>query len=433
MKQKLISIIILIVLLLSISSIAFASTEANNLACIIYDNLENGDLSSLLPLATNTYNSKGYNTSLRLNPSPSILFSNYVGNDVQLYFSHGGYANARNVQTNQYYSNESFMLFPSSYAALTTAPSGTYEVLDPKNHDEYIGRFTCYSVNNINLSNARLITLGVCKSAGDGDTQFSSLGAKMWMNGADMVVGWYSDVNTPSLVGWLEHYHTALTNGYTVSNAMQYANNQLYVWGSGVHQCHLYANNAGALSEDELEALNIKASGKIKKNNLNLDNISNPNINEIEKIIKQYDSNFNESDYKKEEVKGMSMCNSDGIIIPVSSYINYYLKIGNYVTNSGYTVAFDENGNIQSITNNTISQISSKIQSILNNNKIEKNNTKESNLEKYIEQAKANIENKATIKSEDAFYFYDSIENKKYACVELTLSDSSKQCYTYDI
>ncbi len=202
------------------------------------------------------------------------------------------------------------------------------------------------------------------------------------MNGADMIVGWYSDVTTPSLVNWLEHYHTALSNGYTVSNAMQYANNQLYVFGSGVHECHLYANNAGTLSTDELEALNIKTSGKIKKNNFNLDNINNRNVDNIENIIRLNDSNFDENNYKKEIVQGMSMCNSDGVIKHVSSYINYYLKIGDYVTNSGYTVSLDENGNIQNITNNTLPQATSKMQTILSNDNLKTHDTNETNLQK---------------------------------------------------
>lgn len=432
MKQKFISIIILIVIiLLSFSSMVLASTKADKLAYIIYDNI--ADLNNLLPLATNTYNQKGYITTIHQPLPASLLFSNYVANNVQLYFAHGGYADATDIKSNKTYTNESFILFPSKYSALTTAPSGTYKVFDPKNNNKYIGRFEACSINDIDVSNVRLITLGVCKSAGNGNIQFNSLAAKMWMNGADMIVGWYSDVTTPSLVNWLEHYHTALSNGYTVSNAMQYANNQLYVFGSGVHECHLYANNAGALSTDELEALNIKTSGKIKKNNFNLDNINNRNVDNVENIIRLNDSNFDENNYKKEIVQGMSMCNSDGVIRHVSSYINYYLKIGDYVTNSGYTVSLDENGNIQNITNNTLPQVTSKMQNILINDNLKTHNTNEANLQKYIEQAKINIADITTIKNEDAFYFYDLIENKKYVCIELTLSDSSTMVYTYDI
>ncbi len=127
------------------------------------------------------------------------------------------------------------------------------------------------------------------------------------------------------------------------------------------------------------------------------------------------------------------MCNSDGVIKHVSSYINYYLKIGDYVTNSGYTVSLDENGNIQNITNNTLPQATSKMQTILSNDNLKTHDTNETNLQKYIEQAKINIADKTTIKNEDAFYFYDLIENKKYVCIELTLSDSSTMVYTYDI
>ena len=51
MKQKFISIIILIVIiLLSFSSMVLASTKADKLAYIIYDNI--ADLNNLLPLAT---------------------------------------------------------------------------------------------------------------------------------------------------------------------------------------------------------------------------------------------------------------------------------------------------------------------------------------------------------------------------------------------
>lgn len=434
MKKKLFVIsLLLIILVLSIYTIVLADSTVTTAGIIYRNDLENGNLVDLLPIMTRAYGDRGYATYGKENPEPLVLFSNLVAHNVQLYFCHGGYYKATNTDTNQLYDEtNNFIVFSSSEASLTTAPTGNYRL----DYDNGISENVyAYSVNNVNMSHARLVTLAACYTAGYNAIDFNSISAKLWMNNADMVVSWYKEVTTPTLISWLEHYHVALGEGKTVSEAMEYANDKWYVPFGNVEDCHLYANNPGALVGSELEevrALTKDSSVKYEEEKLlEIKNLKNTNSSNIESIIQLSNSNFDENDYLKEEIEGMYVYNEEtGAQENVSRYIKYSLKIGDFVTNSGYTVVLDANGNIKKIVDNTISQSETIAEARQLNTQFE---ISSSESQKYFEQAEANISDKSNIQDEEILYYYDLIENKKYAYVKIRLSDDFSETYVYEM
>lgn len=324
-----------------------------------------------------------------------------------------------------------FILFDkgsnSTGACLTTSTQGMSDyTIDNKT-------YTGYCVNNINMSHAKLVTLAVCYSAGNGTTDFNSVGAKMWVNGAGNVLGWYDEIGTSDLIKWLNNYHTSLGNGNSVKTAVNYANTcESYNASSNVQKCHLYVNNNTTLSLEELQSItNTNIFSKPKENKLSFENSKVLTISDAEKVIELNDNTFDTTNYYKEEVEGLYITDSSTKKAEnVSTYINYHLKIGDFIANSGYTVELDKFGNVKEIYDNTIKNSYSINTQSQNMNQFK---VTENDKQKYLEKAKLEFNNDSIISDSEVNFCYDLKENKKIANVTLTLENSLKQMYSYEM
>lgn len=114
----------------------------------------------------------------------------------------------------------------------------------------------------------------------------------------------------------------------------------------------------------------------------------------------------------------------------VSTYINYHLKIGDFIANSGYTVELDKFGNVKEIYDNTIKNSYSINTQSQNMNQFK---VTENDKQKYLEKAKLEFNNDSIISDSEVNFCYDLKENKKIANVTLTLENSLKQMYSYEM
>ncbi|MFG6318544.1 MAG: hypothetical protein K1W33_01575, partial [Clostridia bacterium] len=113
-----------------------------------------------------------------------------------------------------------------------------------------------------------------------------------------------------------------------------------------------------------------------------------------------------------------------------NGYVNYYMKLGDFITNSGYVVTLDNNNNVEKIYDSTTTR-ASKLLHIDNkdNFKIE-----ESDRQYYIDLAKSNVKNNEAIIGEKIVFFYDINKDEKKVYVTLNFDDTyakSIETYTY--
>ena len=118
-----------------------------------------------------------------------------------------------------------------------------------------------------------------------------------------------------------------------------------------------------------------------------------------------------------------------------NSYISYKFKIGDFITNYGYSVVVDGNENVQQIVdftnkNYSYNQLNSMKQ--LKSNLVSSNDTTV-----YLERAKQNITNRDDILEEEIEFFYDIEKNEKKAIVTLKIKDDilgyKLESYVYDM
>ncbi len=358
-----------------------------------------------------TYQLSGYNVNSDLvDPQCLTVFSNLISKTVQLYFCHG---------------NEDVISFEDG--GLTRLGSG-YRTLGLGDDAEAKRRYY-YSVANVNMSHAHLITLASCKSSGLGKTESTSIAGKLYNNAADMVVGWYGDVRTDQLLTWLDNYHNALSKGYLVKDAIKDANNHLYVMFSGVQDNSFFYHVEEGLSAQEISEL-PKTNSKDERKLLDLSD-KNTTIDEAKDIIISKNNDFNENNYEKEIVDGFySYSEEKGYAEKENGYVNYYMKLGDFITNSGYVVTLDNNNNVEKIYDSTTTR-ASKLLHIDNkdNFKIE-----ESDRQYYIDLAKSNVKNNEAIIGEKIVFFYDINKDEKKVYVTLNFDDTyakSIETYTY--
>lgn len=407
MKRKILVTIILMIAVTS-STIVYATDTS----CIFHSTRsyknENyrEDYEYMVAYANAAYNSLGYTSTNFQDPSMTLFMSNVATRKVQLHYCHG---------------NENYLAFDD--VGLTVGPSIHQPVLFP-NSTEPINVYLL-SVDFFDWSDKKLITLASCESGGSGALDLNSLAGTIFSVAPQtMVVGWYNKFSNISFPSWSNNFHSSLMSGSSVHTAIEYANSKFYLYPD-VKNIAYFANIDSSLSKLELATMNYNIKDFVNSFNADRKNLlleseqSKYNITDINDIITQNNANFDLNNYEKIESEGLYTYNENtGIIKKEERYIDYALKIGDYITNSAYTVVLDENNNIKAIYDNTIQFDSSLINNFSNNFSVIENAK-----DYYISKAKENIGLPENIMDTEITYFYDLEENQKYACVKITLND----------
>lgn len=407
--MKKIIIIVILVLFLSINvSNVYANTEKYGCTMRSARCGDENEVINTMNIAKETYELYDYSTNNLTDPSEMTFLSNVMGKQIQLYWCHG---RARDL-----IALENF--------GLKTGNSSNENVGSSEN-PWYI---YAYSINQFDWDDKLLITLASCNIAMVEDPDYS-LACNIAESGANMVVGWYTELNQESGPDWLDNYHRWLADGYTVQEAIEYANSRFYVY-TNVRNNILYHNGSiKNLAGEEWIQLS-------SRNNISMDsNIVplNQEImkNDIESVLTQYDSTFNLQNFEKQEETCSYVKNVDtNEYTKVSKYIDYVEKIGDFYTNSAYIVELDELNKVRKIYDNTVD--ASTIMMLRNDTTTVSDNTKEY----YIQKARANIEDTDLIIDEEVKLQWDLNENKKYIYIELIMKEmdiNSTYSYKYEL
>lgn len=352
--------------------------------------------------AADAYSRSGYSNPNRfMDPSYILLVSNLAA-EVQYFASHGNYDNIR----------------------FERCGINLYE-------DYQMGNVEFIGTNNVNLwQNTLLVTYGACCTAGvDGVFQYDSITYETALRGAEVVVGFKVDVCPDCFDWWSYRYNSHLADGYGVKDSVQYANSFSYEHNSikSVQIVHHGNDNI------KIGVYNSESGLNTRSNINEMMSLSNKKINasdeNIMKLLKEQNSNLNNVEITRNYTGSTNVITGK---TDTFEYIDVKEKNGDYLTNSGYTIV-SNNGNIDSIIDNTIKNDNVSIKNIKFD---DKSNVDE---KKYIDRAYSEVKGKYSydvkIAEEDTKieYFYDKENNKKFILVSVKTNAGTEEKASYGI
>ena len=214
--------------------------------------------------------------------------------------------------------------------------------------DDYRSDTVNYAGIKGKVNNSTLITFAACLTASNGDNNITK---KAVDYGTAVAVGWSESVRSDPLANWLERYHDRLEAGDSVNEAVTYANSFAYMIGSNVKTAVIYGDGDTVLCEASPRALSADDdyTNAVLHEGLQYVSLNEPiavdDISELDLIanaISVVNPTFSIDDYYVE-----SHVVSDDLVV-----IDLMRKIGDFVTNSGYTVNIRD-GVVSDIVDNT--------------------------------------------------------------------------------
>lgn len=407
--KRIFFIIIFCVVVLAFSIEVKAAT-----ACTLHSSIcgDVTEVNTSMMTAKLAYQFMGYSTVSYTDPTDTALFSNILTRNVQLYFADGDITK---------------VVFQNG--GITTGETGTVGIRFEKDSPEIELPF--YSIYDLNWNDKKLITLATCKSAGESQPSTSSLTYQIANEGAQMTVGWYGTVNNESLPNWLNYYHERLAEGDNPYDAVNYANSKFYVYPS-VRNTYVVYNALTSLSIEEISELKLvdDKDTLISNNILSQNEAAKYNFSQIEEILMEKNPDFNINNYQiKESNTSYSTNLKDNKIKEDYTYIDYVYKIGDFITNSAYTVILDSNDKILSINDNTIKKDDNVDVFLLSDNFTVSDSQRTHNIQK----AQNNYDDKSIIEDTEVIFYYDLNTRTKYAIVTIETETGVYETYKYII
>ena len=387
-----ISVLVTVILLFELAGVVLAR---DNYAIGIATIEDNGEFlwdsrASISEIIT-AYNRAGYRVYGVGNPGKQHLWEQLYA-DVQCFLCHG------------------------NQDCVVTAISGIVA-----GSDRMYGNKDCIGTDSVHWdADTILVIYGSCQGAGDnGVINKNSVGYKTAVRGAQVVMAWRSSVNIPNLEKWTKYYNNRLADGYSVIQAMDYANSFSYT-DSRVPQNSTIIHHGDTgikigkyrnITENQIrpeDNLLLKAKTRTV--------ISSNDVNAIYNVIKETYPDFDENNYIITRGNSQSI-NVTNEQVSETEYINLMLKVGEFETESGFTVRA-EDGIVEAIYDNTIDF---KKEAMLTKQKAPMMaNCTETELQELKDEAIQKIlsayNNNVSINTDDVTYkyFYDIETEKKY-------------------
>lgn len=417
-KQKsivffIISVLVTVILLFELAGVVLAR---DNYAIGIATIEDNGEFlwdsrASISEIIT-AYNRAGYRVYGVGNPGKQHLWEQLYA-DVQCFLCHG------------------------NQDCVVTAISGIVA-----GSDRMYGNKDCIGTDSVHWdADTILVIYGSCQGAGDnGVINKNSVGYKTAVRGAQVVMAWRSSVNIPNLEKWTKYYNNRLADGYSVIQAMDYANSFSYT-DSRVPQNSTIIHHGDTgikigkyrnITENQIrpeDNLLLKAKTRTV--------ISSNDVNAIYNVIKETYPDFDENNYIITRGNSQSI-NVTNEQVSETEYINLMLKVGEFETESGFTVRA-EDGIVEAIYDNTIDF---KKEAMLTKQKAPMMaNCTETELQELKDEAIQKIlsayNNNVSINTDDVTYkyFYDIETEKKYVefSIKSTMGTQNEEVEACDI
>ncbi len=391
--------------------------NAANFATAIGSTANNINTTNHVNDAADAYDSCGYSGSRRLiDPSYTLLLSNLAA-EVQFFSSHGNVDNITFARSGIRVGNEA-----------------TYGNL------EYIG------TNNVNLweNNTILVTYAGCYTAGNLAFDSNSITYVTALEGAEITYGFKNEIFPDSLENWARRYNNKLADGYGVQEAAEYANSFIYVHDT-VKEGHIVHHGntnvkIGNYHNTKSSLLNNITNNTERINTLSISNKNLDSSNEnIVAVLKDSNKKFNVEDYEISR-RTMGSTNVNTGETDEIEYIDVKLKVGDFVTNAGYTIKAVD-GKIEKVFDNNIN-IEVQDSALKNKNEFKVANFAKAEdiselKNKAIDEVKNTYLNTDTIVEDevsDVTYYFDIETGKKYVMISVR-SENHKDGsvgYAYD-
>lgn len=277
-----------------------------------------------------------------------------------------------------------------------------------------------------------LVTYNACLTAGDGGVDENSITYRTVVRGAKIAIGWTEKIQSDSATLWANNFNHALSNGYGVYDAAEFATSFGYddervkswqIFYIGNPNLNLEGNQGIVPTSSKAEIISdvsISIHSRNLVDRINLKDIKNKySYNDI---ISMFNSDFNSNNYEVVKTKAGCVNVETGERIE-KEYVSLKLKIGDFITNAGYVVAI-ENNDIVAIYDNNIDI--SKQKAYINDNNFKENSINNFNEENYINKAIEQVSEKfvgydVNITKTGTKYYYDIESNKKYFVVSVSV------------
>lgn len=363
-----ISVAVIIITIFAINNFVYALMTTTEYASVLYSDNMGGILSQQNTAMNNakaTYEGLGYTTFKVLEPGELTLTSNLNIANVLLTFSHGD-------MDSVVFDNIGLI------TGISRIHNGIYHI----------------SINNFDWTGKKLVVFCACNTVGYGSSDGTSIAGRVVTQGAQTSVGWYDEISSIVSPTWLNYFNSKLADGYNPLVAVTYANNaESYTFFTEIRHTLVSYTSLSPLSGNTTymctnpnSIMNqISYNGELKSSN-------------IESILHEYDKSFKIDDYEISYSDGIDLFDaSNDTITKYTSYIDYNLKIGKYVTNSGYTIVIDKDKKVLDIIDNTKQFDYKSVEEVISKD------TTEMHTDKTVEDTK---------------YFFDVETNKKYVKYE---------------
>lgn len=270
-------------------------------------------------------------------------------------------------------------------------------------------------IKSYSLTNTKLVVYDACLTA-NGKT---NLCTETRASGADAVIGWRVIIDANDAYKWQKRFQKYCNLGYKVHLAMDYADSfSDYNYNADIKSHLIYgdwlqvikkssASSASVLNEttvyEEFETVNrIKNIEEISCN------YNSVNYDLIEKTLAENFDSFYSHSYDI-TVTSKSIDNK-------SFVVDYIIKEGDFLTESGYTLIFHD-GKANTVYDNTI--IAPAVCTVLTNeNDININDTQIKNALSEAEATVISMNDGSTVESQTWDLYYDVETNTKYIRVK---------------
>ena len=406
-----ISLILLLILVILFYSASFVLARDNYAIGIATVDDEGGflwDTKNSISQVIGAYSRAGYRVYGVANPGKQHLWEQLYA-DVQCFLCHG------------------------NKDCVVTAISGIVAGSDRT----YAGR-ECIGTDSVHWdADTILVIYGSCKAMGDnGVVDQNSVGFKTAVRGAQVVVGWTSEIGVSSVENWTINFNNRLADGYTLQQAMDYANSFTYRDSRanenslGIHHScpDMKIGKYRNFIQDEVrpeDNLLLKSTQKSRNNEAVTE------LNQVYNIIRETYPQFNENNYE--------ISSGDAILLDINTnqeintnYVNLKLKLGEFETNSGFTIKLND-GIVEAIYDNTIdfNTESNLVKTKMTTNYGEYNSVELKNdaVQKVLSAYKNNVSIDSS-KDVTSGYFYDIETGKKYLefYIRSTMGDTNEEC-----
>lgn len=360
------------------------------------------DMSSTTINASAAYRKMGYNSYYATDGATKSILAGYFQNG-----------------TRRLESDIVFLTGHGSSNYIDTAAAGGLRV-DSPSVSKYVG------TNEINWNNVKLAIFLACNTGnGSNNLAYDVFKKSGWTT---ITMGWKQTILNVDADKWISNFNSKLASGGTVDQALDYAGSKSYS-NPSIKDLSFFGEASSTFKHSNISVMeNSSLKNDIDESNITYFNSplykydgKGANLDNIVEAIKTLNPSFNINDY---EVNVYDIKNNGKYYT-----IEFTYKIGDFFTNSGYTVVV-KNGYVTQIADNSISNNTM----VYKESTIKKlNDLKVEDLNKIKCIAGKQITEKNTeIREQQTRLYWDLKTNQKYIQIDTQYGfENSEACSAY--